>query len=205
MIFEQPATFPMECSKVAFVITSLTGRACRWGAAFWESEALECQSFTLFANVKRRVFDQSATSPAASQHLLMSRQGNRTVSNCTTLATVASWDQEAQHGTFLHSLSEQIQDELTHCDLSSPVDVLIDLAILVNIYLSERQEARRRQIPASYQPAFSSPLFYQPTFKMTYPEPMQVRQRQVAERLCLYYGDPRHIIANCPVKGNACQ
>ncbi len=41
----QPRTFEREESKLAFVLTLLTGRAALWGTAVWENQDLCCASF----------------------------------------------------------------------------------------------------------------------------------------------------------------
>ena len=55
LVFElQPSSFPSEHSRVAYVITLLSGRAREWGTAVWEANAPECQTFTQFAQAYER-------------------------------------------------------------------------------------------------------------------------------------------------------
>ena len=77
LVFElQPSTFPTERSRVAFVITLLSVRACEWGTAVWEANA-KCQTFSQFAQAMRGVFDRSVSGPAATCQLFRIRQGQR--------------------------------------------------------------------------------------------------------------------------------
>ena len=82
LVFElQPSSFPTERSRVAYVITLLSGRACEWGTAVWEANAPECQTFSQFAQAMRGVFDRSVSGPAATRQLFRIRQGQRSVSD----------------------------------------------------------------------------------------------------------------------------
>ncbi|KAI2647539.1 Retrotransposon-derived protein PEG10 [Labeo rohita] len=53
----QPRTFLSEESKVAFVLTLLTGRAALWGTAVWENQDPCCASFAALSAEMKRVFD----------------------------------------------------------------------------------------------------------------------------------------------------
>ena len=96
LVFElQPSSFPTECSRIAYVITLLSGRACEWGTAVWEANTPECQTFSLFAQAIRGVFDRSVSGPAATRQLFRIRQGQCSVSDNAiefrTLAASAGW------------------------------------------------------------------------------------------------------------------
>ena len=45
----QSSSIPTERSRVAYVITILSGRAREWGTAVWEANTPECQTFSQFA------------------------------------------------------------------------------------------------------------------------------------------------------------
>lgn len=53
----QPLTYPTERSRVAFMITQLTGRAREWGTAEWAKQSAVCSSVAAFSEGLRRVFD----------------------------------------------------------------------------------------------------------------------------------------------------
>ena len=127
LIFElQPSSFPSERSRVAYVITLLSGRACEWGTAGWEANAPECQTFTQFAQAMREVFDRSVTGPAATRQLFRIRQGQRPVSDYAiefrTLAASAGWGERELHGAYNNGLSNRLLDELSTCDLPMSLD-----------------------------------------------------------------------------------
>lgn len=53
----QPSAFPSEDSKVAFVLSLLSGPARDWGAAEWARESLICNSFREFSEELTRTFN----------------------------------------------------------------------------------------------------------------------------------------------------
>ena len=60
LIFElQASTFSSERSRVAYVITLLTGRAREWGTALWEAHDPGCYNFDALSKEMKRVFDRS--------------------------------------------------------------------------------------------------------------------------------------------------
>ncbi len=77
----QPRTFNNERTKVAFVLTLLTGRAALWGTAVWESQDPCCASFQELSAEMRRVFDRAVSGREAARMLADLRQGERTVSD----------------------------------------------------------------------------------------------------------------------------
>ncbi len=53
----QPLTFATEVSRVALVLTLLSGKAALWGTAVWENCHPCCSSFRSLSQEMRRVFD----------------------------------------------------------------------------------------------------------------------------------------------------
>lgn len=216
LIFQlQPATFPSDQAKVAYVLTQLSGRAREWGTALWEVESPVCEDFRGFCEEMKRVFDRSKHGHEAARELLHMRQGRRSVSEFAidfqTLATSTSWNAGAIFDIFLNGLSDEIKDELVSHDLPSTCEELIDLAIRIDTRLQQRPG--RRSFSIRPRPA-SDMVTPQPTTSTSDPQPMQVdrarltpaeRQRRMTTGSCLYCGQPDHFIATCPVKSNARQ
>uniref|UniRef100_A0A4W5KTI3 CCHC-type domain-containing protein n=1 Tax=Hucho hucho TaxID=62062 RepID=A0A4W5KTI3_9TELE len=211
----QPQTFASEQSKVAFVLTLLTGRAAQWGTAVWENHHQCCTSFQALSEELRRVFDRAVTGREAARVLADLRQGNRPVSDYSiefrTLAAECQWNEEAQWDMFLHGLADRIQREIYVLDLPRSLDGLIESALRVDARLN-RLEQRTHQTPvfarfeghSSPSGDMVSPVFHH--------EPMQVggarlsreeRQRRRTRGLCLYCGGTGHFLNNCPVKDQA--
>ena len=53
----QPSAFPTERSRVAYIVSLLTGRARDWGTAEWERDTPVCASVSAFSTELRKVFD----------------------------------------------------------------------------------------------------------------------------------------------------
>ncbi|KAL0185787.1 hypothetical protein M9458_017457, partial [Cirrhinus mrigala] len=77
----QPRTFATESSKVALVLTLLSGRAALWGTAVWENQHPCCSSFLALSEEMKRVFDRAVVGREAARMLTDLRQGNRSVSD----------------------------------------------------------------------------------------------------------------------------
>eukprot|EP00063_Salmo_salar_P012822 XP_013987657.1 PREDICTED: protein LDOC1L-like [Salmo salar] len=56
LIFEiQPSSFPSDHSKIAYLITLLSGRALNWATAIWEQQPAICSSLEGFVEEVRKV------------------------------------------------------------------------------------------------------------------------------------------------------
>ncbi len=65
----QPSSLPTEESKIAFVITLLSGWAALWGTTVWEQKLPCCTSFQSFSEEIRKVFDRAASGREAARFL----------------------------------------------------------------------------------------------------------------------------------------
>ena len=212
----QPATFPTDGAKVAYVITLLSGRARDWGTATWSNNEGVREDFALFSSEMRKVFDRSKQGREAAREVLQLRQGCQSVSDYAiqfrTLASESGWNKDAFYDVFFNGLSEEIQDELLPHDLPKDFDELVDMAIRVGTRLSQR---RRMRVSLGFpwresRASFSLPKDT-PTLQYT-SEPMQVdrthltpaeRRRRLQVKACLYCGQMGHFAEACPVKANA--
>ncbi len=128
----QPLTFATEVSRVALVLTLLSGRAALWGTAVWENRHPCCSSFHSLSQEMRRVFDSRAGRARGSAHAGRSRQGEQSVSDYSiqfrTLAAECEWNEKAQWDMFLHGLADRIQQEIDVVELPLGLNELVDLA-----------------------------------------------------------------------------
>nr|XP_055074577.1 uncharacterized protein LOC129454102 [Misgurnus anguillicaudatus] len=108
---QQPRSFFLEETKVAFTLSLLTGKAAVWGTAVWENKDI-CSSFSLLSKEMKRVFDCSVVGKEAARLLTELLQGERSVSDYAiefrTLAAECRWNEEAQWDYFLHGLADRI-------------------------------------------------------------------------------------------------
>ncbi|MPV02325.1 hypothetical protein FVA96_24315, partial [Escherichia coli] len=226
MHFEHsPMHFPTERSKVAFMMSHLTGRAKAWATAEWARSSAVCSSPKKFADALRLVFDPVATDRERARELSQIKQGGQSVCEYAirfrTLAMESGWNPTSLYDVFLRGLSDQIQDLLVPLDLPLDLDSLIALAIRTDNRLQERRRQRGpRGTPAA---PGSSPTLWGAASRQTSPErlsrtraggeeePMQMgrarlsqeeRQRRYQEGRCFYCGERGHLITACPVKAN---
>jgi hypothetical protein len=217
----QPSAFPTERSRVAYIVSLLTGRARDWGTAEWERDSPICASVSAFSTEFRKVFDHETPGREAAQGLLNLTQGGRTVADYAiefrTIAADSSWNAPSLLDAFYHGLSGRIKDELAARDLPTDLDHLVALAVRIDGRLRERWR-ERAQVSVSPAPPHS-PRDPQPPPTSQHapsgsPEPMQLgrsqlsmeeRQRRLRANQCMYCGQDGHFVSTCPVKGRAHQ
>lgn len=208
----QSTTYARDRSRIAFVISLLSGRAREWGTAVWSAGSECLNSYDYFKEEMLRVFDRAVHGAEASRLLSSLRQGKRSVADFSvefrTLSTSCEWNEPALVARFLEGLNADLKDEILARDSPSRLDPLIDLAIRTEKRFELRRWARgveRSLLPA---PVSSFPSAH------TDAEPMQLgglrisaaeRQRRITERLCMYCGASSHFQSSCPVKARAHQ
>lgn len=202
----QPLSFPTERSRVAYLITLLTGRAREWGTALWDVESPCCSSYREFTEEMRRIFDRSFSGREAAREIMGLRQGSRSVFDYgiefRTLAASCGWNEEALFDAFLMGLSDPIKDELASRELPPDLSSLMDLTGRIDRRLGQRAlEKTRSNHRLSVTPP--SPI------TAPSPEPMQIdraritpeeRQRRRVTNSCFYCGKVGHFSLACPGK-----
>ncbi|RXN04479.1 Retrotransposon-derived PEG10 [Labeo rohita] len=204
----QPSCFPTESSKVAYVVTLLTGKALDWATALWDQQSPLTENSEAFISEMKRVFYHPASRGDANYHLLRLSQGTRSVSEFAiefrTLATEAGWNSQALRAAFHNALSPEIKDELAFRDPAPDLESLIDVATRVDHRLRERQQ--ERQLETKQYKTIEQACPITPTLN-DLEEPMQLgrarltqaeRDRRMRERCCLYCGKPGHFRLSCP-------
>lgn len=213
----QPNRFPTARSKVAYIITLLSGKALAWATALWEQspQPVVCSDYRRFMEEMRRVFDHPVCGREAASRLLQLTQGSQSVAELAvefrTLAMESGWNQEALTVAFTRALADDIKDELAARDPVTDLESLIDMAIRLDNRLRERRRERTetsRNVPSqrSLAPLMTPDL--PATYVTCTEEPMQLgrsrltrseRDRRMKERCCLYCGESGHFRASCPI------
>ncbi|XDV37137.1 hypothetical protein PO909_006790 [Leuciscus waleckii] len=208
----QPVTFSSEESKVALVMTLLSGRAALWGTAVWQNQHSCCSSFQALEQEIRRVFDRGVVGREAARQLADLRQNNNSVSDYSiqfrTLAAECKWNEEVQWDMFLHGLADRVQKEIYTLDLPKTLDELVELALRVDARLQQR-EHRPYPTPVVDFTEFPGPRGVNTVSPSNDPEPMRVgrarlsreeREQRRSRGLCLYCGEAGHFVSTCPFK-----
>ena len=227
----QPAAFPTDQAKVAFIVSHLTGRAEAWATAEWSRCSPVCQSVRLFLDTMSKIFDQTSPGRESARALVNIKQRQRRVADYAidfrTLAAESWWNSAALFDAFLHGLADPIKDQLAPLQLPEDLDSLIAMAIRVDQRLADRQREKgrntvstppfRRELPREYytwqrNSQTSSPE--RPALPIAAEEQMQLgrarltpeeRQRRLRERRCFYCGQQGHVSAACSAKDQAHQ
>ncbi len=129
--------FPTERTKVAFLISLLTGRALVWDRAIWNAQSTIINSFEAFT-----VPDQ----------LLRLRQGTST-SDYTlqfrTLAATSSWNEAALLSAYSQWLDPRSRAQMAIYDDTMGLENFMQRASRISQRLSHCQPEENRHLPAS--------------------------------------------------------
>lgn len=224
LVFDlQPNTYNTDKSRIAFLISLLTGRAAQWATAVVENNSPVGNSYASFSNEMRKIFDHPLKGKEAAKRLLSLNQGASSVAHYAIdfriLAAESGWDDIALQGAFMRGLTDRVKDELAARDETKTLEELISLATRLDNRLRERQRERtgRQSLPrvpplpqitsSTSAPANISPVHSSPPVQSTGEEPMQLgrarltpaeRNRRQMSGLCLYCGQAGHYISTCP-------
>uniref|UniRef100_A0A9J8DBS4 Retrotransposon gag domain-containing protein n=1 Tax=Cyprinus carpio carpio TaxID=630221 RepID=A0A9J8DBS4_CYPCA len=191
----QVHAFPTEHTKIAYLISLLSGPALQWAQSIWEANG----PLTHFKDV----FGLNTSALSIHDQLYRLRQGKWTVSEYAlhfrTLAANCGWNETALITCFRQGLNPTIRHQVAVYD-----DVIgLENFIQRTIRISQRQTACALDQPAAH------PLPPTPSITLPAPEPMQIdsyrftaveRQRRIHNGLCLYSGSERHLLLQCPVR-----
>ncbi|KAM4595746.1 uncharacterized protein V3H82_003139 [Fundulus diaphanus] len=212
----QPSSYPTDRSRIAYVISLLTGKARLWGAAEWQNDSRISDSYYEFSRELVRVFSPVLPCRESSRGLLSLKQGERTVSDYIIdfhlLAADSLWNEPALMDVFIEGLNGKIKDELATRDYPQTLKQLEDLVTRIDLRLMERRRERRPIPPPRSWVSSFSPAGPSASRSPADPEPMQLgktvlskeeRQHRQQQDLCLYCGGEGHRVRSCPVKGQA--
>ncbi len=179
----QPSSFPTEESKIAFIITLLSGWVALWGTTVWEQKLPCCTSFQSFSEEIRKVFDRAASGREAARFLADLRQGDWSVTDYSiefhTLAAECRWNLEAQWDMFLHGLADYVKDEIYALELPTSLDVLVSLAIRVDARLQQKNQ-RASRAPAVNRLDHLPVPYCDADVGFSEPEPMQMGRSRLS-------------------------
>ena len=101
------AAFHTERSRVAYIISLLSGRAAEWATAEWRNRSPLCDTAERFTTAFQQTFQSVVPGEAAASALLRLRQGAQHVSDYAirfrTLAADCRWEEESWTAPRTHS------------------------------------------------------------------------------------------------------
>ncbi|KAL0183816.1 hypothetical protein M9458_019512, partial [Cirrhinus mrigala] len=198
-VTQQPALYPTEESRIAFVCSLLTGKALDWATAVWDLNRPTFPSFELFLRRFKEVFDYPEGGEGAGEQILTLRQGKTTAAEFAltfrTLAAQTGWPDEPLKLYFRKGLNHELQAELACRDEGKSLDELINLAIRIDNLIRSRRPTK--DIPLQLSTPASVPEHEAMQIAHTRLTAEEREQRQQLN-LCLYCGKPGHMKASCP-------
>ncbi|KAI7790520.1 Pol polyprotein [Triplophysa rosa] len=214
----QPRRYATEETRIAYILTLLTGRARQWGIAVWEAQDPCCRSFREFRSEMTSLFDRSARGDEAAAQLSRMTQGRGSITDFVirfkTLAAACDWNAGALRARFLDGLSPAIADEIAALDLPRDLEELINLCLRIESRINARRRrntsppAWRRRDPNRENGRESDRSAAAALQSPPEPEPMQIgrshltstqKQQRLSEGLCFYCGKAGHQVVQCPV------
>ncbi|KAL0151257.1 hypothetical protein M9458_053448 [Cirrhinus mrigala] len=227
LLFEfQPARYPSDRSRIALLISLLTGQAAEWAAAVLKADGIAAYSYPEFTTQLRAAFQHPESEVEVDSRLYHLRQGEHSVSKYTmdfrTLAVQTQWSDAALRTAFYEGLSTRLKDELAVRELPATLEGMIQLALRVDqcmshtskrfSHLSTGSTLRHRHPDQHFTHAVAAPSPPPPAAPEAHSsgagEPMQIgrtslkaaeRARRYREGLCAYCASPDHHRAICPL------
>ncbi len=143
---QQPALYPTESGRIAFVCSLLTGKALDWATAVWGTDGSAFPTFDSFLHHFREVFDHPAEGRGAGEQLLALSQGRRTAAEYAltfrTLAAQTTWVEDTLKLLFRKRLNAELQSELACRDEGNTLGQFIELTIHLDNLIRSRRTAR---------------------------------------------------------------
>ncbi len=197
----QSHQFTTERSKVAFIISLLTGRALQWAEGLWSSQSPRISSLEDFVKHFREVFSQPTTEVSIHDELFQLRQADSSIHEYTlrfrTLAAGSGWNEVALLSTYRRGLNLALRQHMSIYDDSVGFESFLHKAARVSQRLTA---CHMDDIPiASASPSRSLPA-PEPMITDSYHLSVPERSRRLTQGLCLYCGSAGHQLRTCPIR-----
>ncbi len=128
-----PQMFPTDQSKIAFLITSLTGPALQWAETILNQAGPATQTFSHFLAHSREVFGSSPGDSSIGEQLFQLRQGSMPIHQYSlkfrTLAAASGWNEPSLLTAFRQGLNSRLRLHLATYDDPYGLEKFIQVAI----------------------------------------------------------------------------
>ncbi|MGL5881625.1 MAG: retrotransposon gag family protein, partial [Synechococcus elongatus] len=129
----QPHLFPTEHSKVAYIISHLSGKALHWADSIWSQKHPVTQTYTGFVEHFREVFGKPSWDSSIGEKLYRLKQGKMSVNEYAlqfrTLAARSGWNEQALLTSYRQGLDPQVRLHLAAYEDTIGLERFIQLSI----------------------------------------------------------------------------
>uniref|UniRef100_A0A8C5PCM9 CCHC-type domain-containing protein n=1 Tax=Leptobrachium leishanense TaxID=445787 RepID=A0A8C5PCM9_9ANUR len=213
-----PRTYGSDSVKVRSAISLRSGAPQDWAFQLLREGSPLLSSWNSFVQAMNPIYDDPLRSSTALSTIRHLRQGRRPVedyiSEFRAVAADTGLNDVGLRDHFRYGLSDQLKDELARIGVPTTLDAMILQSLTLDQRFRERRQermtaapslpARRSETPStiSAKPSNSTPSL---------PEPMEIglargplssaeRSRRRTQNLCLYCGQPGHLLRSCPIR-----
>ncbi|KAL0149844.1 hypothetical protein M9458_054892 [Cirrhinus mrigala] len=167
LIFEfQPSRYPTDRSRIALLVSLLTGQAAEWATAVLKADGDSAHSYPAFTNQLRAAFQHPESEVEVDSRLYHLKQGERSVSRYTTefrtLSVQTTWSDAALRTAYYEGLSIRLKDELAVRELPDTLEGMIQLALRVDQRMRHHPHRTNpvlhRHLPPHKDPGFTRHL-----------------------------------------------
>ncbi|KAI2657384.1 Transposon Tf2-6 polyprotein [Labeo rohita] len=148
----QPTLYPTDQSKIAFIISLLTGSALQWAETLWLQAGPATKTIQSFITHFKEVFGQSNSAISAGEQLYHLKQGTMSIHEYflkfRTLAAASGWNERSLLTTYGLGLEPKLRLQLAalddHVGLEKFIQHSIHCSDRMTSYLSEETSLLRR-------------------------------------------------------------
>lgn len=214
----QPSRFATDRQKVLFTSSFFRGHAAKWFQPIFTQKTLSplLDNFDQFINELNTSFggiNDAYNAVFSLTHLAQSHSVSNYAAEFKRLAPYTNWNDAALSYQFYQGLKSSTKDELARCPRPNSLEDLIQVAISIDNRIQERflekatNQPRRyyQSVPNVVHPQYSDkmeidtirpPRVSQPRAPLSNKE----RQHRLDNKLCLYCGQPNHMVSTCPLR-----
>uniref|UniRef100_A0A8C5PY86 ribonuclease H n=1 Tax=Leptobrachium leishanense TaxID=445787 RepID=A0A8C5PY86_9ANUR len=213
-----PRTYGSDSVKVRSAISLMSGAPQDWAFQLLREGSPLLSSWNSFVQAMNPIYDDPLRSSTALSTIRHLRQGRRPVedyiSEFRAVAADTGLNDVGLRDHFRHGLSDQLKDELARIGVPTTLDAMILRSLTLDQRFRERRQERMATAPSlpvrrSETPSTTS--VRSPNSTPSPPEPMEIglargplspaeRSRRRAQNLCLYCGQPGHLLRGCPIR-----
>ncbi|KAK3562654.1 hypothetical protein QTP86_003394 [Hemibagrus guttatus] len=203
----QPHMYPTERSKVAFILTQLSGKALLWAESLWSQNHPAAQSYSSFIDHFKEVFGKPSWDSSIGEELCKLKQGKMSINEYAlqfrTLAAKSGWNEQVLLTSYRQGPDPQVH--LAAYEDTIGLERLIQLSIHVATHMQLCLKEHQGQLSLTTILDRLDPV----SPPEPAPEPMHLgsshltpaeRQRRLTQNLCLYCGALGHAISACPIR-----